>query len=67
MPEETAALFLKAVSGVPRHARSLAWIAALLLALSLFGFVAESSRTVALTLIVERPSLDAAQPRLTSP
>jgi hypothetical protein len=45
----------------------LVWIAALLLALSLFGFAAEPSRTVVLTQIGEHPSFDAAQPRLTSP
>lgn len=39
----------------------IAWAAALLLALSPSGFAAEPSRTVALTQIVEHPSLDAAR------
>ena len=40
----------------------IAWAAALLLALPSFGFATEPSRTVALTQIVEHPSLDAAPP-----
>ena len=39
----------------------IAWAAALLLALPSFGFATEPSRTVALTQIVEHPSLDAAR------
>lgn len=39
----------------------IAWTTALLLALPSFGFAAEPSRTVALTQIVEHPSLDAAR------
>ena len=37
------------------------WVTALLLALSSFGFAAEPSKTLALTQIVEHPSLDAAR------
>ena len=39
----------------------IAWTTALLLALPSFGFAAEPSRMVALTQIVEHPSLDAAR------
>lgn len=39
----------------------IAWTTALLLALPSFGFATEPARTVALTQIVEHPSLDAAR------